>query len=135
MGVGSGEWYFMVNEWHFPLPTPMTLQTPPSAAASDLKRELGLFDAVMINAGTMIASAIFIVPATVAAAVHGTALMTLVWVIGGIVSLLGGLSIAELADAYTDAGGEDAYLHVCYGTVVGVSCGWYKLGLLWCALD
>jgi len=60
--------------------------TPQTAVAStDLKRELGLFDAVMINAGTMIASAIFIVPATVAAAVQGTAVMTLVWVIGGIV--------------------------------------------------
>ena len=65
----------------------MTIPSP--TVATDLKRELGLFDAVMINAGTMIASAIFIVPATVAAMTHGTGLMTLVWVIGGIVSLLG----------------------------------------------
>src|SRR3989454_8657779 len=95
----------------------MTLQTPPSAAASDLKRELGLFDAVMINAGTMIASAIFIVPATVAAAVHGTALMTLVWVIGGVVSLLGALSISGVAAAYPEAGGQYAYLREGSGAV------------------
>src|SRR2546426_12546304 len=94
----------------------MTFQTPPAAAPSDLKRELGLFDAVMINAGTMIASAIFIVPATVAAAVQGTAVMTLVWVIGGVVSLLGALSIAELAAAYPEAGGQDADPPEGFGT-------------------
>src|SRR2546427_8051248 len=102
----------------------MTLQTPPSAAASDLKRELGLFDAVMINAGTMIASAIFIVPATVAAAVQGSAVMTLVWVIGGGGSLLGALSIAELAAAYPEAGGQDAYLPAAYPTRWGFLYGW-----------
>src|SRR2546427_9955325 len=91
--------------------------TSTAAPTTDLKRELGLFDAIMINAGTMIASAIFIVPATVAAAVHGTALMTLVWVIGGIVSLLGALSIAGLAGAYSEAGGPYAYLRAAYGSV------------------
>src|SRR3989449_11699409 len=71
---------------------PLTTPSQTSEVPTDLKRELGLFDAVMINAGTMIASAIFIVPATVAAAVHGTAVMTLVWVIGGGRGFLGGPS-------------------------------------------
>ncbi|HLQ59168.1 MAG TPA: amino acid permease, partial [Gemmatimonadales bacterium] len=100
------------------------------APTSDLKRELGLFDAVMINAGTMIASAIFIVPATVAAAVHGTALMTLVWVVGGIVSLLGALSIAELAAAYPEAGGQYAYLREAYGTVWAFLYGWANFAVI-----
>src|SRR2546428_1415681 len=108
----------------------MTFQTPPAAAPSDLKRELGLFDAVMINAGTMIASAIFIVPATVAAAVHGTAVMTLVWVIGGIVSLLGALSIAELAAAYPEAGGQYAYLREAYGTIWAFLYGWANFAVI-----
>src|SRR5258705_6008336 len=95
--------------------------TPQTAVAStDLKRELGLFDAVMINAGTMIASAIFIVPASVAAAVQGTAVMTLVWGIGGIVSLLGALSVAELAAMYPEAGGQYAYLREAYRQGVAV---------------
>ncbi len=84
----------------------------------------------MINAGTMIASAIFIVPATVAAAVHGTALMTLVWVIGGIVSLLGALSIAELAAAYPEAGGQYAYLREAYGTVWAFLYGWANFAVI-----
>src|SRR5438552_755081 len=105
----------------------MTSTTSP---ATDLKRELGLFDAVMINAGTMIASAIFIVPATVAAAVQGTAVMTLVWVIGGIVSLLGALSVAELAAAYPEAGGQYAYLREAYGTVWAFLYGWSNFSVI-----
>ncbi len=104
--------------------------TSTAAPPSDLKRELSLLDAIMINAGTMIASAIFIVPATVAAAVHGTALMTLVWVIGGIVSLLGALSIAELAAAYPEAGGQYAYLREAYGTVWAFLYGWANLAVI-----
>ena len=108
------------------------MTTPPQlpTVSTDLKRELGLFDAIMINAGTMIASAIFIVPATVAAAVHGTALMTLVWVIGGIVSLLGALSIAELAAAYPEAGGQYAYLREAYGTVWAFLYGWANFAVI-----
>src|SRR5947208_10657669 len=108
-----------------------TMTPPPtSPVASDLKRELGLFDAVMINAGTMIASAIFIVPATVAAAVQGTAVMTLVLVIGGIVSLLGALSVAELAAAYPEAGGQYAYLREAYGTVWAFLYGWSNFSVI-----
>src|SRR2546427_12498069 len=102
----------------------MTTSPHPSTVATDLKRELRLFDAVMINAGTMIASAIFIVPATVAAAVQGSAVMTLVWVIGGIVSLLGALSIAELAAAYPEAGGPDGDPRRGFRTILGVRCCW-----------
>jgi len=108
----------------------MSSSAPPPSNTTDLKRELGLFDAVMINAGTMIASAIFIVPATIAAAVHGTALMTLVWVVGGIVSLLGALSIAELAAAYPEAGGQYAYLREAYGTVWAFLYGWANFAVI-----
>jgi amino acid transporter len=108
------------------------MTTPPQlpTVTSDLKRELGLFDAIMINAGTMIASAIFIVPATVAAAVQGTAVMTLVWVIGGLVSLLGALSIAELAAAYPEAGGQYAYLREAYGTIWAFLYGWANFAVI-----
>jgi basic amino acid/polyamine antiporter, APA family len=97
---------------------------------TDLRRELTLFDATMINVGTMIASAIFIVPATVAAAVPGSGAMTLVWVIGGVVSLLGALSIAELAAAYPEAGGQYAYLREAYGPVWGYLYGWANFSVI-----
>ena len=105
----------------------MTSTVSPS---TDLKRELSLFDATMINAGTTIASAIFIVPAAVAAAVHGTALMTVVWIVGGIVSLLGALSVAELAAMYPEAGGQYAYLREAYGTVWAFLYGWATFAVI-----
>src|SRR5258707_15841064 len=94
----------------------MNSSPPPASTATDLKRELGLFDAVMINAGTMIASAIFIVPATVAAAVQGTAVMTLVWGIGGIVFLVGGLLVAAAGVPGPRAGAQDKCPRGGHGT-------------------
>ena len=110
----------------------MTLLPPPRAArrVTELKRELGLLDTTMINVGTMIASAIFIVPATVAAQVPGSALMILVWVVGGVVSLLGALSVAELGAAYPEAGGQYAYLREAYGPVWGFLYGWANFAVI-----
>ena len=51
-----------------------------------LKPELGLLDATMINVGTMIASAIFLVPASIAAYFSGVFPTMLVWVVGGVLS-------------------------------------------------
>lgn len=104
----------------------MTSAVPPT----DLKRELTLFDAIMINAGTTIASAIFFVPATVAAAVHGSVLITAVWVIGGMVSLLGALSVAELAAMYPEAGGQYAYLRESYGKLWAFLYGWANFSVI-----
>ena len=101
--------------------------SPPVSTSTDLKRELTLLDAVMINAGTMIASAIFLVPADVAAAVPGVGLMTLAWVLGGAISVLGALSVAELAAAYPEAGGQYAYLREAYGPLWGFLYGWTAL--------
>ena len=109
----------------------MTSSPPPSSSTPiDLKRELTLFDAIMINAGTTIASAIFIVPATVAAAVHGSVLITAVWVIGGVVSLLGALSVAELAAMYPEAGGQYAYLREAYGKLCAFLYGWANFSVI-----
>ncbi|HET9385084.1 MAG TPA: amino acid permease [Gemmatimonadales bacterium] len=107
----------------------MTSTRPPSPTA-DLKRELTLFDAIMLNAGTTIASAIFIVPATVAAGVHGSLLITAVWVIGGLVSLLGALSVAELAAMYPEAGGQYAYLREAYGKLPAFLYGWANFSVI-----
>src|SRR3989440_3938907 len=106
----------------------MTSRSSPSAtsltAAPDLRRELGLLDATMINVGTMIASAIFIVPASIAVLLPVSAAMVLAWLAGGLVSLLGALSIAELSAAYPEAGGQYAYLREAYGPIWAFLYGW-----------
>jgi amino acid transporter len=92
--------------------------------APDLRRQLGLFDATMINVGTMVASAIFIAPAIVAVHVTGSVPAMGVWVVGGLVSLLGALCVAELGGALPEAGGQYAYLREAYGPVWGFLYGW-----------
>ena len=54
---------------------------------TELKRQLGFLDSTMINVGTIIASAIFIVPSTIASQLHASAPAILVWVAGGAVLL------------------------------------------------
>jgi amino acid transporter len=90
----------------------------------ELKRQLGLLDSTMINVGTIIASAIFIVPSAIALQLHASAPVILVWVAGGLVSLLGALSVAELGAAMPQAGGQYVYLSKAYGPVWGFLYGW-----------
>ena len=94
------------------------------APVAGLKRQLTLLDATMINVGTIIASAIFIVPAQIAQGLEVTSLTVLVWIVGGIVSLLGALSIAELAAAMPEAGGAYVYLREAYSPIWGWLYGW-----------
>jgi APA family basic amino acid/polyamine antiporter len=89
-----------------------------------LRRELGLLDATMINAGTTIASAIFIVPSTVALAFGATMPILLLWVVGGVVSLFGALCVAELGAAMPAAGGQYVYLGRAFHPVFGFLYGW-----------
>jgi amino acid transporter len=89
-----------------------------------LRRELGLLDATMINAGSTIASAIFIVPSTVALAFGSTMPTLLIWVFGGLVTLLGALCVAELGAAMPEAGGQYVYLGRAFHPALGFLYGW-----------
>src|SRR5260370_11070318 len=91
---------------------------------AELKRQLGLLDATMINVGTIIASAIFLVPSAVALQLHATFPMVLVWVVGGMVSLLGAVSLAEPGPALPQAGGAFVSLTRAFGPVWGYLYGW-----------
>jgi len=102
----------------------MSFTKPQTNHSSELRRELTLLDSTMINVGTMIASAIFIVPATVAMHAQGSALTVIVWIVGGLVSLMGALAIAELGAAMPEAGGQFIYLRAAYGPVWGFLYGW-----------
>lgn len=78
----------------------------------------------MINVGTIIASAIFIVPSEIALDLGASLPTILVWIAGGAVSLLGALSVAELGAAMPKAGGIYVYLREAYGPVWGYLYGW-----------
>jgi APA family basic amino acid/polyamine antiporter len=90
----------------------------------ELPRVLGLFSIVAIVVGTMIGSGIFINPANVAKDVGTPELMMAVWIVGGILSLFGALSLAELGAAFSEAGGIYIYLREAYGTLIAFLFGW-----------
>ena len=95
-----------------------------------LKRVLSLMDATMINAGGIIGSGIFMVPATVALYTASSSLFFMVWIFGGIISLFGALSVAELGAAMPKAGGQYVFLSEAYGPVWGYLYGWSAVAVI-----
>ena len=95
-----------------------------SAPPDELLRALGLFDVIMLAVGTVIGSGVFLVPANIARAVHGAGPMLGVWVVGGIFTLLGTMSLAELGAAIPHAGGIYTFIARAFGPMAGFLCGW-----------
>ncbi len=77
--------------------------------------------------GTVIGSGLFRVPQTMVQSVGTGGYVTLVFVVGGLLSLAGALSYAELAAAMPGAGGEYVYLTEAYGPVWGFLYGWTQM--------
>lgn len=98
-----------------------------SSGRSDLVKGLGLFDATMIVMGSMIGSAIFIVSADTAHQVQSPALLLLVWLVAGVMTIIGALSYGELAAAMPHAGGQYVFLRESLGRIWGFLYGWTML--------
>ena len=92
--------------------------------SSGLKRELGVWSAAAIVVGTVIGSGIFLVPSSMARNVGSPLKIFGVWIAGGLLSLFGALSYAELAAALPEAGGEYVYLREAYGPLWAFLYGW-----------
>ncbi|MDD8025123.1 MAG: amino acid permease [Acidobacteriota bacterium] len=90
----------------------------------EFKRDLNLFDSTMIIIGSMIGSGIFIVSADIARTVGSPGLLILVWVITGLVTLIGALSYGELAGMMPHAGGIYVYLREAYSPLIAFLFGW-----------
>jgi APA family basic amino acid/polyamine antiporter len=89
-----------------------------------LVRVLGAWSAVAVVVGTVIGSGIFLVPKAMTEKVGCVPAVFAVWVVGGLLSLFGALSYAELAGAMPRAGGEYVYLGEAYGPLWGFLYGW-----------
>ncbi len=89
-----------------------------------LIRGLGIWGAGSIVAGTIIGTGIFLVPSSIARQVDSVGLVFLVWIVGGLLSLAGALSYAELGAAMPQAGGEYVFLRRAYGPLWGYLYGW-----------
>src|SRR3990172_6045066 len=89
-----------------------------------LIRGLGLVGSASVVAGTIIGTGIFLVPSSIARQVDSVGLVFAVWVVGGLLSLAGALSYAELGAALPEAGGEYVFLRRAYSPLWGFFYGW-----------
>src|SRR5689334_18240846 len=98
----------------------------PAAAAPDagFQKRLGLFDATMLVAGSMIGSGIFVVSAEIARDVGAPGWLMAVWLLTGVITVIGALSYAELAAMMPHAGGQYVYLREAYNPLLGFLYGW-----------
>src|SRR5262245_4864502 len=93
-------------------------------AEVELIKGLGLLDATMLIMGSMIGGGIFIVSADIAKTVQSPGLLLSIWVICGLMTILGALNYGELAAAMPQAGGQYVFLKEAYGPIWGFLYGW-----------
>jgi basic amino acid/polyamine antiporter, APA family len=93
-------------------------------AQQELKRQIGLFDAVMLISGDMIGIGIFVTTGAIAETLPTPGGVLLVWVLGGLLALTGALSCAELSASLPYAGGDYIYIREAYGKLMGFMSGW-----------
>ena len=91
---------------------------------------LGLLDATMLVAGSMIGSGIFIVSAEVARNVGSAGALVLMWAMAGVITFIAALSYGELSGMYPKAGGQYVYLREAYNPFVAFLFGWTQFGVI-----
>ena len=94
-----------------------------------LVRSLGRWEAASIVVGTIIGSGIFLAPKTMIGAVGMPLMVLLVFTVGGLLSLAGALTYAELSAALPHAGGEYVYLREAYGPLPSFLYGWTQFAV------
>ena len=114
------------------------MDTPPKTSPNDSRlaenggdvspttHRLGLFDATCLIVGIIVGSGIYETPSTIAGAVEQPWELFVLWGLGGVISLCGGMCYAELATAYPESGGDVVYLKRAYGPGAGFLFGWLQ---------
>jgi len=97
-----------------------------------LKKRVKLFDGISIVAGAMIGSGIFITSADVARSVGSPGWMMVVWLISGIITVIGALCYGELASMMPNVGGQYVYLREAYHPLIGFLFGWTTFLVIQC---
>ena len=97
-----------------------------------LQKRVNLFDGISIVAGAMIGSGIFIVSADIARNVGSPGWLLVVWLITGIITLIGAISYGELASMMPHVGGQYVYLKEAYHPLIGFLFGWTTFLVIQC---
>jgi len=105
-------------------------ENPEGDAASNaseqpkLVRQLGLFDSTMIVVGIVVGAGIFIATSEMAQVLPSPGLILVAWIVGGILTLAGALTYAELGAAMPEAGGQYVFIREAFGRLLAFLFGW-----------
>ncbi len=103
---------------------------PATDRGSSLVPTLGFFSATMLVAGGVIGSGIFRKPGVMAAEIGSAGVLLGLWLVAGVVSILGAMSNAELAGMMPRSGGQYVFLRRAYGPFVAFLYGWSLLAVI-----
>ncbi|HPR16189.1 MAG TPA: amino acid permease [Smithella sp.] len=95
-----------------------------------LKRELNLADATLLVVGNVVGAGIFTTSGFLARELPHPLFFIGIWVLGGLVTLLGALTYAELAGMFPKAGGDYLFLKAGYGSWAGFLLGWINFWII-----
>lgn len=112
----------MQNEKDIRIEDQSSSSAPPTRGGFAPK--LNLYDSVMIVAGSMIGSAIFIVTSEMSRELGSAGWVMVSWLIAGLLTIAGALSYGELASMMPKAGGQYVYLREAFSPIVGFLYGW-----------
>src|ERR1700758_510673 len=96
-----------------------TSETKPS-----LIRGLSLLDSILLLAGGIIGSSIFLTAKDIAGPLPHPVLFLLVWVMGALISMCAAFAFAELGSMFPDSGGQYVYLREAFGDLIAFLYGW-----------
>ena len=97
---------------------------PTSDSKPSLVRGLSLLDSVLLLAGGIIGSSIFLTAKDIAGPLPHPALFFLVWVMGALISMCAAFAFAELGSMFPDSGGQYVYLREAFGDLIAFLYGW-----------
>ncbi|MFI5007173.1 MAG: APC family permease, partial [Solirubrobacterales bacterium] len=104
----------------------------PVGETRGLVRGLGPWDAALVTIGSVLGTGIFITTGDMARALPHPGLILLAWLVGGLLTLAGALSYAELGALFPRAGGQYVFLREAYGPVLGFLFGWAAFWVIMC---
>ena len=96
----------------------------------ELKRRLNLFDATLLVIGNVVGAGIFTTSGFLAGELPHPLLFIAIWVIGGLLTLCGALTYAEMAGMFPRSGGDYQFLKEAYGPWAGFLLGWVSFWVI-----
>jgi basic amino acid/polyamine antiporter, APA family len=107
-------------------PSAVSREAPatPSDSRPSLVRGLSLLDSVLLLAGGIIGSSIFLTAKDIAGPLPHPVLFLLVWVMGALISMCAAFAFAELGSMFPDSGGQYVYLREAFGDLIAFLYGW-----------